>query len=153
MRHSNTIGYLLQHTASLMAKQNEQVLQEQLGIGMSQFKILRALQSKTNPTQREIAANLGQTEASISRQVKLMLDNGLLSSTVSPRNRREHIVTATVKGIKLTEAALEILYQRHQPAFDTLGKDGQQQLLDNLQKLHEQLCDSLHEHLIHPKKF
>ncbi len=156
MRLNNTIGYLLQHTASLMAKQNEQILQEHLGIGMSQFKILRVLQARANITQREIANTLAQTEASVSRQVKLMFDDGLLSSTVSPTNRREHIVVPTSKGSKMTEAALQILFQHNQPAFESLGESGQKQLIELLGKLHDQLCSTVHTkmpHDAHPKKF
>jgi DNA-binding MarR family transcriptional regulator len=156
MRLNNTIGYLLQHTASLMAKQNEQVLQEHLGIGLSQFKILRVLQAKANITQREIANTLAQTEASISRQVKLMLDDGLLSSTVSPANRREHIVVPTSKGAKMTETALEILFQHNQPVFESLSETNQKQLIELLGKLHDRLCTTVHaqmSHDAHPKKF
>ena len=80
MRPTNTIGYLLQHVSSLLAKQSDQVLQEQLGIGLAQFKILRTLQTEPRTPQREIAFNLGQTEASISRQVKLMIADGLLQN-------------------------------------------------------------------------
>jgi DNA-binding MarR family transcriptional regulator len=155
-RPSNTLGYLLQHTAALLAKQNEQVLQEHLGIGMSQFKILRVLQTKANITQREIACTLAQTEASISRQVKLMLDDGLLSSTVSPVSRREHIVVPTTKGIKMTEAALEILYKYNRPTFEILGEQGQKQLLELLGKLHDHTCAAIHSGMpvdTHPKKF
>src|SRR5215469_5364206 len=108
-RPINNLGYFLQHVASLLGKQSEQVLQERLGIGFSQFKILRVLQSNPHIKQREIAYNLGQTEASISRQVKLMLDEGLLHSTISPKNRREHITVPTAKGVKLTEAAMTAL--------------------------------------------
>lgn len=151
MRLNNSIGYLLQHTASLMAKQNEQVLQEKLGFGMSQFKILRTLQAKVSTTQREIAVMLGQTEASISRQVKLMLDDGLLSITVSPTNRREHVVVSTSKGLHATEAALEILADHYRPIFQELGETEQAKLLEGLQKFHGLLCTS-HEFL-HPRKF
>lgn len=156
MRLSNTTGYLLQHTAALMAKQNEQVLQEQLGIGLSQFKILRVLQAKANTTQREIATTLAQTEASISRQIKLMFDDGLLSSTVSATNRREHVVVPTAKGIKMTESALEILHKHNQPTFEILGEDGQKQLADLLSKLHNHLCATVHPGMpvdTHPRKF
>ena len=155
-RPSNTLSYLLQHTAGLLAKQNEQVLQEHLRIGLSQFKILRVLQTKANITQREIASTLAQTEASISRQVKLMLDDGLLSSTVSPTSRREHVVVPTAKGIKLTEAALEILHTYNQPTFEILGDHDQKQLLELLGKLHDHICATVRPHIppaAHPKKF
>ena len=140
MRPTNNIGYLMQHLASVLAKQSDQVLQEQLGIGFSQFKILMALQWNPHTQQRHIAESLGQTEASISRQIKLMLDRGLLQSQVSPKSRREHLTTPTAKGIKLTEAAREVLNQYHGPMFENLGDKERQQLLESLISMHQYTC-------------
>lgn len=101
MENANDLGRQLQHVAALLAKQADQVLQEQLGIGYAQLKLLLSLQSQPYLKQKDIAADLGQTEASISRQVKLMIDQGLLHVTINPRNRREHLTQVTTKGLKL----------------------------------------------------
>ncbi len=143
-RPINNLGYLLQHVASLTGKQSEQVLQERLGIGLSQFKILRVLQANPYIKQREIATNLGQTEASISRQVKLMLDDGLLHSTVSPKNRREHITVPTQKGLKLTTAAMDALAQYHTPTFATLSEKQREQMQTILEIIHTKVCPTEH---------
>ena len=140
MGPSTNTGYLLQHLAFTLAKQSDQVLQEQLGIGFSQFKILMALQWNPHTQQRHIAESLGQTEASISRQIKLMHDKGLLQSTVSPRSRREHITTPTSKGLKLTEAALEVLNNYHRPMFEKLSDKQQEQLRQALIIMHQYAC-------------
>jgi len=155
-RPTNNIGYLLQHVSSLLAKQSEQVLQERLGIGFSQFKILRALQANPHVKQRQIASNLGQTEASISRQVKLMVDDGLLMSRVSPKSRREHIMVPTAKGTKLTEAALDALAKYHAPTFNALTEKQREQLREILETLHVQACPTEHANpvnVVHPQKF
>ena len=137
-------SYLFDHIASLLAKQSDQVLQEQLGIGMSQYKILRALQAEPRTMQREIAANLGQTEASISRQVKLMLADGLLQSTRNPKDHREHLTVVTPKGERLTEAALVALERYHRPTFAALNDKQQEQVAGALRTLHDQLCSGVH---------
>jgi DNA-binding MarR family transcriptional regulator len=103
MAFSDNLGYMLQHTATSLSRQADQVLQERLGIGLSQFKIMMVLQWNPSVKQRDIANNLGQTEASISRQIKLMHDEGLLQTTVRPSNRREHITSLTRKGEKLAD--------------------------------------------------
>lgn len=137
-------SYLLDHIASLLAKQSDQVLQEQLGIGLSQFKILRTLQAEPRTMQREIAVNLGQTEASISRQVKLMLADGLLQSHRNPKDRREHLTIVTPKGERLTEAALVALERYHRPTFGALNDKQQEQVVAALHSLHSQLCTGIH---------
>lgn len=98
MKPTNNIGFLLQHIAFSLARQNDAILQDELGIGFSQFKILMVLQWRPNVQQKQIAEQLGQTEASISRQIKLMYDDGLLQSTPRPENRREHVTTLTPRG-------------------------------------------------------
>jgi DNA-binding MarR family transcriptional regulator len=143
-RPINNLGYLLQHVTTLLSKQSERVLQERFGIGFSQFKILRVLQFNLHIKQREIASNLGQTEASISRQVKLMLDEGLLHSTISPKNRREHITVPTAKGIKLTQAAMDALAQYHTPTFASLSEKQREQLKVSLEIIHTKICSTDH---------
>lgn len=141
MQHTSDTNHLLQHVAALLAKQSDQVLQEQLGIGHAQLKLLLSLQAKPELKQRDIAADLGQTEASISRQVKLMIRQGLLHVTINPKNRREHLTTVTAKGMIVTDAALSVLHKSHQPLFAALGSRGQLQLSELLDQLHSQICE------------
>lgn len=140
MQPNNALGYLLQHVSSILAKQSDQVLQERLGIGFSQFKLLMALRWNPATPQREIADSLGQTEASISRQIKLMYDGGLMRSSINPDNRRQHLATPTAKGVKLTEAALEALNSFHQPTFAVLNPSQSSELKKLLMLIHNQVC-------------
>lgn len=142
MEMRDNLGYLLHHLSFVLARQSDQVLQEQLGIGFSQFKILHILEQSTGTQQRQIAGKLGQTEASISRQIKLLQDNGMLTSQVSPTNRREHITRLTPKGIKVTEKAMEILNNYHAPVFAKLTEKQQQQLKELLNVMHDAMCTS-----------
>lgn len=98
MHPTNDIGYLLNHLAFVLSHQSDQVLHEQLGIGFSQYKIMMVLWWNPSIQQRQIADRLGQTEASISRQIKLLHDKSLLSTRISPENRRKHITALTFKG-------------------------------------------------------
>jgi DNA-binding MarR family transcriptional regulator len=135
-----TIGYLLQHSATILMRQSDQVLQERLGIGMSQLKLLMMLRQNPNVQQRKLAECLGQTEASISRQIKLLCEKGLLGVRVNPKSRREHVTMPTVKGAKITEAALDVLSQYHQPMVEVLTAKQQAQLIEMLTKLHKHIC-------------
>lgn len=136
----NSLGYLLEHTASIIHRQSDQVLQERLGIGLSQFKLLMLLQSRPHIQQREIADSLGQTEASVSRQIKLLASGGTLIVEVNPQNRREHRTTITGKGVKIAQAALEVMLEYHTPGFSQLSEKEQQQFIASLRKLHAYAC-------------
>ncbi len=138
----NDIGYLLHHLSFVLDRQSDVVLQERLGIGFSQFKIMTVLKWRPGTRQKEIAERLGQTEASISRQIKLMSEQGLLQTRLNPANRREHITVLTLRGEKLTDEAMRILNSYHQPVFGRLSSKQTAQLQDILGIMHACTCHS-----------
>ncbi|MGC1176769.1 MAG: MarR family winged helix-turn-helix transcriptional regulator [Candidatus Saccharimonadales bacterium] len=140
MGPTNNLSYLIQHLAAVMGRQSDQVLQEQLGIGLSQFKILMVLEWNPRVQQRVIASSLGQTEASISRQIKLLKAKNLLATKQDPQNRRKHITTPTPLGMQLTEAASNIMRRSFGPELANLGDDQLLQLVAGLQRLHTITC-------------
>jgi DNA-binding MarR family transcriptional regulator len=140
MKPTNNIGFLLQRLAFLLARVNDQVLQERLGIGFSQFKILMILQWKPNVQQKHIANQLGQTEASISRQIKLLEDKGMLTAEVNPSNKREHVTKLTGRGERTIEKAFEVLNNYHAPMFDQLSEKQRQQVVESLTVMHDYVC-------------
>jgi DNA-binding MarR family transcriptional regulator len=137
---TSPLSYLLQHTSLTMHRQTDQILQERLGIGVAQFKILTTLQERPEIQQRFLADVLGQTEASISRQIKLLLEKDLLSVQINPANKREHVTTLTAKGAKFTQAAREIVDEYHTSALEWLSEKEHQQLTEILQHLHLHCC-------------
>lgn len=134
------IDYLLQHISSVIVKQNDQALQERLGIGFSQFKILRVLEHNPKTQQKQIADWLGQTEASISRQIKLMIEKGLLQTNINPKNRREHLTTLTAKGQHLNQESTKVIQANHNDIFRHLSDKKQQQLLEIIDCIHKDIC-------------
>jgi len=140
MESKQPVGDLLQHVAATLGQQSNQVLQEQLGIGMAQFRVLILLQEQPHLLQRQLADHLGQTEASISRQMKLLTMKGMLVVQINPRSRREHITTLTPRGVKITLAAQDILQRYHQPLYDRLSEKQQKQLTEILRLTHAWTC-------------
>lgn len=140
MGPTNNLSYLIEHLSSVITKQSDQILQEQLGIGVSQYKILMVLEWNPRVQQRTIALSLGQTEASISRQIKLLEAKGLLSARVDPKNRRKHITVPSTLGMQVTEAASAIMRRGLGPEYAAMGEDQMLQLIAGLQKLHAVIC-------------
>lgn len=140
MEQKNTVEYLLQHLAATINRQIDQAMQEKIGIGLAQFKILQSLESNPAVRQYQIAAALGQTEASVSRQVKLLIDKGLLTSQISPKDRRERINVPTAKGLKMVGASDTAMRQYIDARFAGIGDKRQKQLVELLSILHAQVC-------------
>ncbi len=140
MDYKDNLGYLLHHLGSVMDRQSDLLLQERLDIGFSQFKILMALKWHASVQQRHIAEKLGQTEASVSRQIKLLKDAGYITVMQSPQNRREHITTLTTKGVQTVDKAMRALNEHHAPIFENFSPEQQQMLRELLQSLHHEMC-------------
>ena len=140
MGPTNQITYLIQHLSSVMGKQTDQLLQQQLGIGFSQYRILTALEWNPRVQQKTIADNLGQTEASISRQIKLLEDRGYVSVKADETNRRKHIIVPTPMGMQITEAANAIIRRSLGPDYATLGGTKLQRMIKDLQAMHDIVC-------------
>jgi len=107
---------------------------------MSQYKLLMILQHEPQVHQRVIAERLGQTEASVSRQVKLLCAKGMLAVKINPDNKREHLTIATVKGVKVAEAARDILAEYYEEVLGDSGLRQQRQLYETLEHVHSAAC-------------
>lgn len=140
MESSKQLGYLLHHLSFMIDQQSDQILRDRLSLGFSQFKIMVALRTREGVQQKQIAKFLGQTEASISRQIAYMDNKGWIENQVNPRNRREHRITLTLKGQRLTEEAIHTLNQHHTPMFARLSEKQQTQLTEILNIMHDETC-------------
>jgi DNA-binding MarR family transcriptional regulator len=125
----------LEHVSSLLVKQLDQVLLEQLGIGYAQFKVLRVLADLGLSGQKQIADELSQTEASISRQIRLLRGSGLVSLRVDPANRRQHLARLTRLGMRFTAAADSILSRYQYQLFSPLKPKDQSMLKQALERV------------------
>jgi DNA-binding MarR family transcriptional regulator len=105
----HTIVYFLQQLAFIFERHCDQVFMEQLGLGYAQYKILINIKNSDGIKQNVLAFNLHQTEASISRQIKLLKNRGMITSSINPKNRRERLSILTEKGERISLAAEKIL--------------------------------------------
>lgn len=135
-----SLGILLHHLSFVLDRQSDIFLVENYNLGFSQLKIMFALKWHEGVQQREIAAFLGQTEASVSRQLKLLVKRGLVGIRVLPENRRQHVATLTKAGEDLSARAMLGLEGLHREVFARLSEHDQLQLMNILEKLHQAAC-------------
>lgn len=133
MNFRSSIGYLLHELAHLIDAESDQVLMERLGIGFAQFKVLLVLEDRDEVTQKYIAQSLHQTEASISRQVSILQQKGLIQSKRSAENRRQHIISLTSRGSQMIDRATSALNSYHGPMFERLSEKQQLQITEALE--------------------
>lgn len=129
------------HLAEVQSKRSDQLLQERLGIGLSQYRILNVLNDHPGVKQNQIAKQLGQTEASISRQLVRIVHDELVATKVLPDNRRSTVAMLTVKGGRILDEAHRILDAKLQ-VFEQLDAKQLSQLDNLLGVLHTHFCST-----------
>ena len=95
--------------AFLLEKRADENLKAQAGIGFAQFKVLEAVGSNMLAKQNLIANQLDQTEASISRQIKILQKKNLVVVASVMGNRRARELSLTEKGEELLLQCVDIL--------------------------------------------
>ena len=131
----DSLLYSLHKLVALIDRQSDEALQEHFGWGFSQFRILMGAKYRAGLTQSDIAHYLGQTEASVSRQLKLMRVQGLIRVKQDAKNRRKHIVVLTEKGLEQANEATSLLQEAHAGVFGSLSFKEQaliKELIDRL---------------------
>lgn len=135
MNIASNLANRLHHLVALLSRESDQILQEQFGIGLSQYKILTVIQVHSEVQQKVIAQRLGQTEASISRQITLLQQQNMILSFKNPDDQRQHLAGLTMKGARVVAAADKALTDYHETFFFNLSKKQQQALLKVFQAI------------------
>ena len=135
MNPVNTVNDLIQQLATTLSKQIDDLLVPEIGLSHSQYRVLLALEWNPRAQQKTIAMHLGQTEASVSRQMKLLAESSLITINQNPTNRRMHIIAVTPLGMKQTEAASAIIRRMYDPKHRVLGVARLQHLIQELHDL------------------
>lgn len=130
-----SVSDLIQQLATTLSKQIDDLLVPEIGLSHSQYRVLLALEWNPRAQQKTIAMHLGQTEASVSRQMKLLAESSLIIINQNPTNRRTHIIAVTPFGMKQTEAASAIIRRTYESKHNELGVARLQHLIQELHAL------------------
>lgn len=95
--------------AFLLERRADESLKSQAGIGFAQYKVLEAVGRNMLAKQNMIADLLGQTEASVSRQIKILENKKLIIVAVMVGNKRARELSLTEKGEQLMIQCEEVL--------------------------------------------
>ncbi len=95
--------------AFLLEKRSDDVLKEQLDIGFAQYKVLEAINQNALAKQNMLAVMLDQTEASISRQIKILQKKGLITVVSVMGNKRAKELSLTRVGEGIVNEAQSLI--------------------------------------------
>jgi DNA-binding MarR family transcriptional regulator len=119
-------AYALHALVAVLDRAADQILRERLGITYGRHLTLLTLQRLGSATQRELAAELGVSEPSVSRSVPLLTEEGFLTvtSVAGGGNRRQ--VELTSAGEKLVDEAADILEDSFAQLMEATGVNSDQ---------------------------
>ncbi len=121
--------------AFLLEKRADESLKQQTTIGFAQYKVLEAIGRNMLAKQNLIAELLNQTEASISRQVKILEKKGLLTIGTVMNNRRARELALTEKGEEVLRHSGELLEMVQSQVFGVLRFEEQQAMQQLLERM------------------
>lgn len=102
-------AYALHALVAVLDRGADRILREKYGVTFNRYLTLLTLQRLGSATQRELAAELGVSEPSVSRSVPLLTEEGYLTATsVAGGGNRRH-VELTPDGEKLVDEAADLL--------------------------------------------
>lgn len=135
------VPYLLHHISTILDKRYNTELESQLGIGVSQLKILHVLEQHPFSLQLFIARFLGQSESAVSRQVQALHETGYIKREKNPHDGRQRIICLTKAGSVILRESARIKTDCYQRVLESALTGTQLSRLRNeLQGLHSGFC-------------
>jgi DNA-binding MarR family transcriptional regulator len=99
----------LLHLSYILQQLSDELLLDSVGVGLSQARIMSVLHQSIPRSQRAVATYLSQTEANVSRQLKIMKRQGLVSITKNKKDSRRRDVMLTATGARKYAQAEKLL--------------------------------------------
>ncbi|MHA7985240.1 MarR family winged helix-turn-helix transcriptional regulator [Rathayibacter sp. CAU 1779] len=94
--------FLVRRVNTLMDRTAEALYRDGIGISLAQYLVLSVVDAYPGEiNQQAVADRLSLTKGTVSRQIDAAVAAGLMNVVVSPRSRREHVVTLTPSGTDL----------------------------------------------------
>jgi DNA-binding MarR family transcriptional regulator len=125
----------LHYLMFILQQLSDELLGQEVGVSLSHVRIMGALDVSLPYSQRVVATNLRQTEANISRQMRVMADQGLVKIAPNKKDRRQRDVTLTTKGARKYAQAEKLLKKQEAQFLKAVNSHNQGSLENSLERL------------------
>lgn len=127
--------FMLQKSLFFFDKMADQVIRKETDLTLAQFHVLLMIFMHGTTSQQLIAEMLQNTQASVSRQVSLLLRKKCLTRVQNPQNKREYKLTNTTLGTTLVKKAVKALDQKFKDVFSVVSEKDKEKIVQNLNKI------------------
>jgi DNA-binding MarR family transcriptional regulator len=108
-----------------------------VGCSLHEYAVLFRLVHDTEVPQHELAYDAALDPAAVSRLVREMADNGLVTTRVHPEDKRQRYVKLTSKGRALERTLSPVVDDSLKPLLSGLSASEERQFLELLRRTHE----------------
>ena len=129
-----------------LSAQAAEILKKNGGISLMQWRILVMLETHGAITPAEIVRQTELDKGQLSRTIKGMVEQGLITSTPSESDQRSHVLGFTEKGLQVFRTARPHMRHRQMHLLSSLTDEERAATFAALEKL-EAAADSLEAEL------
>jgi DNA-binding MarR family transcriptional regulator len=135
MSLNQTYAYQIHKLVLIMDHIADLLLQNSLQITYSQFRVMLAIDTLKQPSQREIAHFLGTTEAAVSRQIENLNKKNLVIRGNRQNNRRVNILGLSLDGKSKLGSAYQTLREKMDKVYSVLSNEEQSAFESSIAKM------------------
>jgi DNA-binding MarR family transcriptional regulator len=128
----------LRHDMRLLARKMELMTKSEAsccGITLTQCHLLTEIGWAGTASLNTLSERLGVDKSTMSRNIDILVNNGLVSRTTDPDNRRAVVITLTAPGQHLFTQVEASMTQFYETFYNALPVDKRSQVLESLEIL------------------
>jgi DNA-binding MarR family transcriptional regulator len=134
--------FALQKSLFVFDKSAEHTLRQEKMLTLAQFHVLVTLSAMGTVSQQAVAEILQNTQASISRQVAILLRKKLINRVQNLKNKREYKLSCTPLGIAEVKHTMNTLDNHFETIFAVLAHDEKKGIITALKRLVQEVKKS-----------
>ncbi|TRZ78861.1 MAG: MarR family transcriptional regulator [Nitrosopumilales archaeon] len=138
----NSVGFIVNSTAKSFQRSLDVELRRNVGVTLSQWRVVGALVLQPGLTQKEIADKVGIEGATLVPVIDKMEKDGLLKRKPDLTDRRANRIYLTSKADSLWESMAECALKIRRSSTKNISDDNIQITLDTLRKISKNLATS-----------
>jgi len=119
----------------LLHKSAEHTVVKDTDLTLAQLDVLMTVYALGSTSQQLVAEMLQNTQASVSRQVSILLRKKLISRTQNLKNKREYTLVPTTLGIDCARASMNILDVHFEKVFSVVPRDERKKMTRHFQSV------------------
>lgn len=127
--------FMLQKSLFFFDKMADNILRKETELTLAQFHVLMMIFMHGTASQQLIAEMLQNTQASVSRQVSLLILKKCLTRIQNPHNKREYHLTNTILGTALVKKSMKILDQKFKEVFSVITDKDKEKIISALNNI------------------